>query len=114
MKWIGKSVTVLVCMLFLLTLAVYSPSMAIAAKGDKKVAKVDKAGLTETWSKPNAKFDASKMGDMSGWDPAKWVNPEGDTIKIALVWPFSGPGAANGELGWACVTFAAYDICLLY
>jgi ABC-type branched-subunit amino acid transport system substrate-binding protein len=110
MKWIGKSVTVLVCMLFLLTLAVYSPSMAIAAKGDKKVAKADKAGLTETWSKPNAKFDASKMGDMSGWDPAKWVNPEGDTIKIALVWPFSGPGAANGELGWACVSFAAYDI----
>jgi len=109
MKWIGKSVTVLVCMLFLLTLAVYSPSTAMAAK-DKKPAKADKAGLTETWSKPNAKFDASKMGDMSGWDPANWVNPTGDTIKVALVWPFSGPGVMNGEMGWACVSFAAYDI----
>jgi branched-chain amino acid transport system substrate-binding protein len=110
MKWIGKSVTVLMCVLFLLTLAVYSPSTAMAAKGDKKVAKADKAGLTETWSKPNAKFDASKMGDMSGWDPANWVNPEGDTIKLAAFFPHSGPAAANGELGWACMTFAAYDI----
>jgi ABC-type branched-subunit amino acid transport system substrate-binding protein len=98
------------CVLFLLTLAVYSPSTAMAAKGDKKVAKADKAGLTETWSKPNAKFDASKMGDMSGWDPANWVNPEGDTIKLAAFFPHSGPAAANGELGWACMTFAAYDI----
>jgi ABC-type branched-subunit amino acid transport system substrate-binding protein len=109
MKLIGKSVTVLMCVLFLLTLAVYSPSTAMAAK-DKKPAKADKAGLTETWSKPNAKFDASKMGDMSKYDPAKWVNPTGDTIKVAVVWPFSGPGALNGELAWACVTFAAYDI----
>jgi ABC-type branched-subunit amino acid transport system substrate-binding protein len=81
----------------------------MAQKAEKK-AQATKSDAFETWSKPNAKFDAAKMGDMSGFDPAKWVNPEGDTIKIAVFWPFSGPGALNGELAWACVTFAAYDI----
>jgi ABC-type branched-subunit amino acid transport system substrate-binding protein len=47
---------------------------------------------------------------MSGWDPLKWENPKGDVIKIALAWPYSGPAAGNGELAWACVTFAVYDI----
>jgi ABC-type branched-subunit amino acid transport system substrate-binding protein len=109
MKLIGKSVTVLVCMLFLLTLAVYSPSTAMAAK-DKKPAKADKAGLTETWSKPNAAFDASKMSDMTDYDPANPVVPKGDTIKIALVASFSGPAAINSVIYWAPVQWAAHDI----
>jgi len=109
MKLIGKSVTVLVCMLFLLTLAVYSPSTAMAAK-DKKPAKAEKAGLTETWSKPNAAFDASKMSDMTDYDPANPVVPKGDTIKIALVASFSGPAAINSVIYWAPVQWAAHDI----
>ncbi|NLN38328.1 MAG: branched-chain amino acid ABC transporter substrate-binding protein, partial [Smithella sp.] len=61
---------------------------------------------------PTAKaaFDATKMSDMTGWDPANWVNPKGDTIRIAIVWPHSGPGALNGQMGWLCATFVAYDI----
>ncbi len=108
MKFICRSVLVLTCLLFLFMLSAYSPSETFAAKAEKspKVAKTE----METWSKPNAAFDASKMGDMSGWDPANWVNPEGDVIKIAVTWPHSGPGAGNGELAWACVTFVAYDI----
>ncbi len=86
-----------------------SPSSALAAKAEKatKSAKAAAAGTTETWSKPNASFDANKMGDMSGFDPAKWVNPEGDTIKVAVVWPHSGPGALNGEMAWLCMSFVA-------
>ncbi len=61
-------------------------------------------------SQPNAGFDPDSMGDMSAFDPARWVTPEGDTIKIAVVWPFSGPGALNGDIGWLCVAWAAYDI----
>ena len=112
MKRIGKGVTALMCLLLLLAMAAYGPSEVMAQKAAKKAkpAKEAKAETMETWSKPNAAFDVSKMGDMSNWDPAKWVNPEGDTIKIAVVWPHSGPGAGNGELAWACVTFAAYDI----
>ena len=109
MKWIGKSVVALTCVFCILALSAYSPSLANAAEPAKK-ANVVKSETMETWSKPNARFDAGKMGDMSGWDPAKWVNPEGDTIKIAVIWPHSGPGAGNGELAWACVSFAAYDI----
>jgi len=89
-----------------------SPSSALAAKAQKatKSAKTAAAGTTETWSKPNASFDANKMGDMSGFDPAKWVNPQGDTIRVAVVWPHSGPGALNGEMAWLCMSFVAYDI----
>jgi len=109
LKALSRSSLVFFCSLFLLSLAVYSPSSALAQKAEKK-AKAAKGEQTETWSKPNAKFDASKMGNMTGFDPAKWVNPEGDTIKIAVVWPFSGPGALNGEMAWLCISFAAYDI----
>ena len=109
----GRRFKVLMWCLFLLTVMALGPSMASAAKKATKEATKEavKTDRWETWSKPNAVFDASKMGDMSGWDPAKWVNPEGDdTIRIAVFWPHSGPAAANGELGWACLTFAAYDI----
>ena len=95
----------------MLLVTVYSPVMAAPAKAEKKGKPVAaKATTDETWSKPNAAFDASKMGDMTGWDPANWVNPEGDVIKIAIFWPHSGPGALNGDMAWLCTTFAAYDI----
>ncbi|HEY5497013.1 MAG TPA: ABC transporter substrate-binding protein [Syntrophales bacterium] len=110
MKWIGKSVTVLVCLLFLLTLAVYSPSTAMAAKGDKKVAKAIPGSMAEKVPKVNAAFDVNKMGDMSDFDPSNPIIPTGDTIKIAVVWPFSGPGALNGEIAWIGFAWVAHDI----
>src|SRR5512138_412618 len=80
-----------------------------------KPAKTEKASKAapagETWAKPNAIFDGTKITNMSKFDPLKWVNPEGeDTIRIAVVWPHSGPGAANGDSGWLCMTWVAYDI----
>src|SRR5512138_789409 len=87
------------------------PGETFAAKPAKteKAAKAAQAG--ETWAKPNAIFDGTKISNMSKFDPQKWVNPEGeDVIRIGVVWPHSGPGAANGDSGWLCMTWAAYDI----
>lgn len=109
MKHFKMSFAILMGIFLMFTMMSYSPSTAMAQKAAQKSVAA-KATTDETWSKPNAVFDASQMGDMSNWDPAKWVNPEGDTIRIAVFWPHSGPAAANGELSWACVTFAAYDI----
>ncbi len=58
----------------------------------------------------NAVFDATKMGDMSDFDPSKPVTPTGDTIKIAVVASFSGPAALVGEIYYVCVQWAAHDI----
>jgi ABC-type branched-subunit amino acid transport system substrate-binding protein len=93
--------------LLLAVVVAFNPFCSYAAKASSKA---ETEILEETWSKPNAVFEVDKMGDMSGWDPAKWVNPSGDTIKIAVFWPHSGPAAVNGEYGWSSVSYAAYDI----
>ncbi len=41
-------------------------------------------------------FDASKMSDMSDFDPNNQIVPTGDTIKIGHLETFSGPGALSG------------------
>ena len=78
----------------------------------QKAQQASKPGTAKVQASPAAKaaFDANKMGNMEGWDPANWVNPEGDTIRVAIVWPHSGPGALNGQMAWMCATFVAYDI----
>jgi branched-chain amino acid transport system substrate-binding protein len=58
----------------------------------------------------NAKFDFSKMADMSDYDPNNMVIPTGDTIKIAVVCSFSGPASRVGEMYWATLGFVAHDI----
>ncbi|MDD4242063.1 MAG: ABC transporter substrate-binding protein [Smithellaceae bacterium] len=104
MRITGKIiVTVVMCVLL-----VGAWSMALAAK-DQKASKA-KAAPAKAAPAAKAAFDASKMGNMNGWDPANWVNPEGDTIRVAIVWPHSGPGALNGQMAWLCATFVAYDI----
>lgn len=64
MKCIGKSVLIILCTFSLFSLTIYSPSTAMAAKADKG-------------PKVNAAFDASKMGDMSDFDPANPIIPTG-------------------------------------
>src|SRR5512145_2026147 len=83
-------------------------SVCLAAT-DQKSTKA-KSSKTQVIPVAKASFDATKMGNMNGWDPANWVNPEGDTIRVAIVWPHSGPGALNGQMAWLCATFVAYDI----
>ena len=60
--------------------------------------------------KANAAFDISKMSDMSDFDPANPVIPTGDTIKIAVLWPHSGPAAITGNVAWASFGWVAHDI----
>ena len=108
MKERGKSIFILVCILSLMFLAVYNPSMVVAAKADKKAA--TKAEPADKLGKANVAFDVNKLSDMSDFDPATWVGPTGDTIKIAYVNAFSGPGALNGQLHIAPIMFAVDDI----
>lgn len=86
----------------------YSTS-AVAAKGSAKAKSA--TDVDTSWAgQVKAAFDASKMSDMSDYDPKNYVNPTGDTIKIAVVSSFSGQGAVNGELHFLPISWAAYDI----
>jgi ABC-type branched-subunit amino acid transport system substrate-binding protein/branched-subunit amino acid ABC-type transport system permease component len=57
-----------------------------------------------------ASFEPLK-GDMSDFDPANQVFPtSGDTIKVGMFWPFSGPMAITGQTAWATIGWAVHDI----
>jgi len=62
------------------------------------------------WAKPNAAMDINDIPDMSDFDPNNPVVPHGDTIKIALVAPFSGPAAINGNLYFVSIQWVAQGI----
>lgn len=55
-------------------------------------------------------FDASKISDMTGFDPNNAEQPTGDTIKVGYMQIMSGPAAGNGELFWPVVNWVAYDL----
>ncbi len=111
MKWLGKSFFMILWAVIALSMTFYGPPTAAAAKARSRTAPQEaKADPSDKLSKANAAFDASKMGDMSGYDPANPLMPGGDTIKIALVASFSGPSVSQGQLYWAAVSWAAYDI----
>ncbi len=103
MKSMLKKVIVSVCAVSFLLFMGFAPSVVHAAKADKK-SNVVKAEAV------NAFFDANKMSDMSDFDPNNPVIPTGDTIKIAVVMPFSGPAALNGEMTFLYVQWVAHDI----
>ncbi|MRR16194.1 MAG: branched-chain amino acid ABC transporter substrate-binding protein [Deltaproteobacteria bacterium] len=108
MKCISKGVVFFACVLSILFLTAFNSPTASAAKAEKK-AKAVKAEPAEK-VKFNAAVDASKMGDMSDYDPSNPVVPTGDTIKIAIVASFSGAAAANGQFYWNVVQWVAHDI----
>lgn len=110
MKRFGKCLFIVACVFSLVLLNFNAPTASFAAKPVKK-AKADKADPIDRWqAEPNAAYDASKMGDMSDFDPTTVVSPTGDTIKIAVVASFSGPAALNGALYWLNTQWVAYDI----
>jgi len=105
-----NGVLLLACILSLIFIAAFDPSMSLAAKPEKKP-KAVKVDMEDEWAgKINAFFDSSKMSDMSDFDPATWVSPKGDTIKIAYVNAFSGPAAINGQIHYVPIMFAVHDI----
>ena len=101
LKLLGKSILVLTGVFFLLSVVVFNPSMAVAAKAKKSTTKAVKV---------NAGFDFKKMSDMSDFDPNNPVIPTGDTIKIAVIGSHSGPAALAGQMYWLCANWAAHDI----
>lgn len=103
MRSLFQRFSVLLLTITVLSLTAYAPATVAAAKAAKP-AKAEKA--TEV----KAAFNADKMGDMSGFDPANITQPTGDTIKIALVASFSGPSAINGQIYWLVVNWVAYDL----
>jgi branched-chain amino acid transport system substrate-binding protein len=109
MKLIGKCSIFFMTFLVSFMLTVYSPSLALAAKAAKK-AKATTAEPADKLAKANAAFDVDKMSDMSDFDPATWVSPTGDTIKIAIVASYSGPSAINGQFYWSTVSAVAHDL----
>jgi ABC-type branched-subunit amino acid transport system substrate-binding protein len=111
-KVISKSGLVFVCILYLLLSIFYCPIPVEAAKASKNEKKpTHEIRSADQWqSAPKAFFDANKMSDMSDFDPANAVIPTGDTIKIAIMQPFSGPGASVGNAFWLVVNWAAHDI----
>ena len=89
MKHFSK--VILIVLLVFFSITVLSPSQVFAAP---KV----------------SKWDFTKMPDMSDFDPSNPVIPTGDTFKIAVVAPFSGPAAGIGAQYWLTVLWAATDI----
>ena len=59
---------------------------------------------------PKVSAEYSNIPDMSDFDPNHPVIPHGDTIKIALVYPFSGPAAILGEGAFLANQWAAHAI----
>ena len=96
MKRFSKGILILLLVFF--SVMVLSPSQVLAAKAKKAPeAKINK-------------FDFTKMSNMSDFDPNNPVIPTGDTFKIAVVAPFSGPATSIGQLYWISVLWVAHDI----
>ena len=115
MKRLCIGTLVFSCIVALLTFTSFGLSTALGAKSVKmdKAAQEEKpiaGSMAEKVPKPNDVFDVDKISDMSDFDPAHWIPPKGDTIKIAMVQPFSGPGALNGQIFIAPLMYAAHDI----
>lgn len=49
-------------------------------------------------------------GKLNTFDPHKQIIPTGDTIKVGIFWPFTGPAGINGKLFWCTVGWAVHDI----
>jgi len=55
-------------------------------------------------------IDYKSFPDMSDFDPNNPVIPHGDTIKIAIVSPFSGPAAMNGQMDFLYFQWIAHAV----
>jgi ABC-type branched-subunit amino acid transport system substrate-binding protein len=89
MNRFSKGILILVSIFSFFSLMAFSPAQVLAV---------------------NAKFDFSKVSDMSDFDPNNPIIPTGDTIKIAVVAPFSGPAALIGQVYYISVLWATHDI----
>ncbi|MRR17896.1 MAG: branched-chain amino acid ABC transporter substrate-binding protein [Deltaproteobacteria bacterium] len=91
--------------LALIVVFAFSLSTAIAAPK----AKAGKKTTNETVNAATG-MRLENFPDMSDYDPNNPIIPTGDTIKVAIVGSFSGPGAINGQLYFNSVQWAAHAI----
>lgn len=103
MKGSTKIFMVLVGIMLLVVCSTGIPPIALAEKAIPD-------SMADKFPNVNAAFDINEMSDMSDFDPLNPVIPNGDTIKIAVVWPHSGPAAVSGEIAWICFAWVAHDI----
>ena len=97
MKWLNKRIFVIGLGLLVLSLLMgISVDSQAAPKSD--------------WAKPNAAMDINDIPDMSDFDPNHPAVLQGDTIKIAVVAPFSGPASINGQIDYISIQWAAHVI----
>lgn len=99
--------------IYIMFVFILAVALCAAGASDVLAAKPDKAKKPAASAKAsgvNAAFDAAAMSDMSDYNPARPVIPTGDTIKIAVVAPFSGPAQLNGQMYFASVQWVAHDI----
>ena len=104
MKFFNKKTSLVIFIFVFFLLAFHIPLSAFAAK--KK--QVDEPAKAST--KFNDAFNIKYLSDMSDFDPENPVIPTGDTIKIAIVSSFSGPGAVSGAYFFGVVQWVAHDI----
>lgn len=58
----------------------------------------------------DAAYDLTTLPDMTDFDPTKPIEPEGDTIKIAIISSYTGQAAMMGEAFYLYTSWAAHDI----
>ena len=87
-------------------LFVFLVAVLLGAPCDSRAAKPanDKAKVVQPF------VDLKSFPDMSDFDPLNPVIPTGDTIKIAIVAPFSGPAAPNGQMDFLYFQWIAHAV----
>ena len=109
---ISKCCVAVFVILSVMALYPSTPFASSPAETEKaaRATEVIEGSMAEKAPAPHAAYDVSRMGDVSDFDPATWVAPKGDTIKVAYFNSFSGPGALNGQIHFVPISFAAHDI----
>jgi ABC-type branched-subunit amino acid transport system substrate-binding protein len=106
----SKGILMLLCFVsFFFLVAAMNPTLGMAAAPAKK-APAGPAIADLTAYPIKAKYDGTKLPDMSDFNPYDFPNPTGDTIKIAVVATFSGPASLVGQGFWLNATWAAHEI----
>jgi branched-chain amino acid transport system substrate-binding protein len=113
----GKGIFAIVLIFsFFFLLTVISPTVGMSATPAKKAAPAKAAPkaapvIADMTVYPiKAKYDGTKLPDMSDYEPSTWQSPTGDTIKIAVVASMSGPAGAVGEGFWNNAAWAAHEV----
>jgi len=105
MKRSTKIVLTVVLTALFLAVTTTHPPVSSAAKPKSKAAATQSK---ETANQPLVNYKT--FPDMSDFDPNHPVIPHGDTVKIAVVAPFSGPAVINGQIGFLAIQWAAHAV----